>query len=182
MPNILEARDVLAGAAPGETSMRRPAHEGAGARVEHRPRPRLADGQIAERGRVAHAGSDQFFYWVPGDTKKCRAPDVYVVDGVPQATEPVGTWKVWQGHFPSLAIEVCGSEWEKDYDEAPADYDTMGCQELIVFDPWGDQGKPTARALAGLSPQPRGGPGSGAEIQRRSGAFAMARMLPPRDP
>ena len=72
---------------------------------------------------------------MPGDTKKCRAPDVYVVDGVPQATEPVGTWKVWEGHFPSLAIEVCGSEWEKDYDEAPADYDTMGCQELIVFDP-----------------------------------------------
>ncbi len=103
--------------------------------IREQLRPLLAR-WFAEKKQVAHAGSDQFFYWVPGDIKKCRSPDVYVVDGVQQEIPAVGTWKVWEGHFPVFAVEVCGNDWEKDYDEAPADYDTMGCQELVVFDPW----------------------------------------------
>ncbi len=98
-------------------------------------RPLIAQWLVAE-GRVAHAGADQFFYWVEGDNGVRRAPDVYVVDGVPQDIPAVSSWKVWEGHAPSFALEIVGDDWKKDYDEAPADYEAMGAKELVVFDPW----------------------------------------------
>ena len=33
------------------------------------------------------------------------------------------------------ALEVVSAKWHKDYDDAPPDYDAMGTQELILFDP-----------------------------------------------
>ncbi|MDO9022148.1 MAG: Uma2 family endonuclease [Deltaproteobacteria bacterium] len=98
-------------------------------------RPLLAR-WLAEQGRVAHVGADQFFYWVEGDTGTRRAPDVYVIDGVAQDIPEVGSWKVWEGHAPSFALEVVSLDWKKDYDEAPPDYEKMGVRELVVFDPW----------------------------------------------
>jgi len=88
------------------------------------------------RMRVAHVGANQFFYWVLGDIRVCRAPDVYVVDGVAQNVPPVATWKTWEGHRPAFALEVVSAKWKKDYEEAPADYDAMGAKELVIFDPW----------------------------------------------
>ncbi len=98
-------------------------------------RPLLAQ-WLASQGRVAHAGADQFFYWVPGDAGVHRAPDVYVVDGVAQDVPAVSSWKVWEGHAPSFALEVVGEDWKKDYEAAPPDYEAMGARELVVFDPW----------------------------------------------
>lgn len=98
-------------------------------------RPLLAQ-WLAAQGRVAHAGADQFFYWVEGDPGARRAPDVYVVDGVAQDIPAVSSWKVWEGHAPSFALEVVGDDWKKDYEEAPLDYSAMGAKELVVFDPW----------------------------------------------
>ena len=98
-------------------------------------RPLLAQ-WLAAQGRVAHAGADQFFYWVEGNNGVRRAPDVYVVDGVAQDIPAVSSWKVWEGHAPSFVLEIVGDDWKKDYDEAPPDYEAMGAREVVVFDPW----------------------------------------------
>ncbi|MBI5518331.1 MAG: Uma2 family endonuclease [Deltaproteobacteria bacterium] len=88
------------------------------------------------QGRVAFAGANQFVYWREGDPHASRAPDVYVLEGVPQDAPEVGSWKTWEGHAPSFALEVCSADnWQKDYDDAPADYDAMGVRELVIFDP-----------------------------------------------
>lgn len=86
--------------------------------------------------RVATVGANQFFYYREGDPRRCRAPDVYVVEGVSLSPERVGVWKTWEGHAPSFAFEVASDDRLKDYVDAPADYDAMGVRELVVFDPW----------------------------------------------
>lgn len=88
------------------------------------------------QSRVAHAGADTFFYFVEGDLTRCRAPDVYVIDGVPQDSPEVGTWKTWEGHRPAFALEIVGTDWKKDYRDAPGDYEAMGAREVVIFDPW----------------------------------------------
>ena len=90
---------------------------------------------FAQRGRVAHVGANQFFYFVQGDPRKTRAPDVYVIEGLPQHHPDQGVWKTWEGHRPAFALEVVSSKWRKDYDEVPPDYEAMETQELILFDP-----------------------------------------------
>ena len=95
----------------------------------------LVERWLRTRGKIAHVGADQFFYWVKGDPSRCRAPDLYVVDGVSQDIPEVAVWKVWEGHCPVFALEVCGLDWQKDYDHAPRDYAAMGTTELVIFDP-----------------------------------------------
>lgn len=87
-------------------------------------------------GRKAFTGADQFWYFEEGDPAARRAPDVYVVLGVPQDIPPPGVWKTWEGHRPDFVLEVVGRDWKKDYAEAPRDYDAMGAREVVVFDPW----------------------------------------------
>ncbi len=82
----------------------------------------LLERWLGEQRRVAHAGADQFFYWVQGDPGRRRAPDVYVIDGVAQDIPEVASWKTWEGHCPTFALEIVGDDWKKDYEEAPADY------------------------------------------------------------
>ena len=96
----------------------------------------LLERWLGEQRRVAHAGADQFFYWVQGDPGRRRAPDVYVIDGVAQDIPEVASWKTWEGHCPTFALEIVGDDWKKDYEEAPADYGALGTRELVVFDPW----------------------------------------------
>ena len=91
---------------------------------------------LAGSRRVATVGANQFVYWVEGDPRRCRAPDVYVVEGVSLSPERVGVWKTWEGHAPSFAFEVVSDDQLKDYEAAPRDYDAMGVRELVVFDPW----------------------------------------------
>ena len=62
-------------------------------------RPLIA-GWLQSQMRVAHAGADTFFYFVAGDPRQCRAPDVYVIDGVSQDAPEVGTWKTWEATAP----------------------------------------------------------------------------------
>ena len=37
---------------------------------------------MAASRRVATVGANQFVYWAEGDPRRCRAPDVYVIEGV----------------------------------------------------------------------------------------------------
>ena len=91
---------------------------------------------LRARRRLARVSGNQYFYWAEGDPTKCRAPDLYVVDGVPQDAPDRGVWKTWEGHAPSFALEIVSAKWKKDYAEAPVDYAAMGVRELVVFDPW----------------------------------------------
>ncbi len=90
---------------------------------------------LAERGRLAHVGADQFIYWVEGKPGKRLAPDVYVLPGIDPSIA-IRSWKVWEtGVGPSFALEVVGDDITKDYEDGPALYDELGVEELVVFDP-----------------------------------------------
>lgn len=90
---------------------------------------------LALQGRRAQVSGNQFWYFVEGDPKRCRAPDVYVVDGVAPNSPDRASWKTWEGDRITFALEVASDDWKKDYDEAPADYDAAGAGELVIFDP-----------------------------------------------
>jgi hypothetical protein len=95
----------------------------------------LLERWLAERGRTALVGADQFIYWRQHDPKQRIAPDLYVLPGVAPTT-PVPSWKTWEtGIAPSFCLEFASREWEKDYFEAPALYAAAGVGELVVFDP-----------------------------------------------
>jgi len=90
---------------------------------------------LAGLQRIARVGGNQFWYFVKGRPPRCRAPDVYVVDGVAPDAADRGTWFTWEGDKPAFALEVVSAEWKKDYDDAPGDYDAMRAKEVVVFDP-----------------------------------------------
>ena len=95
----------------------------------------LLERWFASRSEVAHAGADQFFYWVEGDPTQRIAPDVYVVPRVAQ-TPPVASWKLWEmSARPSFALEVVGQDLDKDYNDNPVLYAQLGVKELVLFDP-----------------------------------------------
>jgi hypothetical protein len=90
---------------------------------------------LALKGRAAQVAGNQFWYFVKGQPKRSRAPDLYVVDGVAPNARDRATWHTWEGHRPSFVLEVASAQWQKDYDEAPGDYDAMRAKELVIFDP-----------------------------------------------
>lgn len=102
--------------------------------IVERLRP-LVQRWLAEQGRRALVGADQFFYWEQFNPRKALAPDVYVLDGVDPDTF-VTAWKVWEtGIVPCFCLEVVARDAGKDYDEAPRKYAELGVQELVLFDP-----------------------------------------------
>jgi Uma2 family endonuclease len=108
-------------------------------------RPMLAR-FLAERGLVAHAGADQFIYWVEGDPTTCIAPDIYVLPGVSQK-RIIPNWKVWEdGIAPSFTMEIVPPKrTAKDYRKSPALHDALGVNELVISDPFTRPGTPSRR-------------------------------------
>lgn len=95
----------------------------------------LLERWFREKGVIAHAGADTFFYFQKGDAKKRLAPDVYVLLGVRQDLA-VPSWKLWEGApAPHFALEVVSRDVSKDYDKSPALFDAIGGNELVLFDP-----------------------------------------------
>ncbi len=95
----------------------------------------LVEAWLRAQGRVAHAGADTFMYYVEGDPTQRLAPDVYVLEGVPQE-RVVSSWKLWElDAGPAFALEVVSGDVLKDYEDAPALHGHIGTQELILFDP-----------------------------------------------
>jgi len=90
---------------------------------------------LTAQKRVARVSGNQFWYFAKGEPKRCRAPDVYVVDGVVPSEPDRPSWFTWEGHRPAFALEVVSGEWQKDYDDAPRDYEAMRADEVVVFDP-----------------------------------------------
>jgi hypothetical protein len=90
---------------------------------------------LAEHGKVAAVGADQFIYFREGDPSRRIAPDVYVLPGV-RPGKRIRSWKVWQeGIAPNFCFEVVSDDVRYDYEEKPILYGEMGTQELVVFDP-----------------------------------------------
>lgn len=96
-------------------------------------RPLLAQ-WLASRNLNWFVGSNQFIYWVQGQPQFNRAPDLYIVP-TSLVSANVGTIKTWVDGTPSFALEVVSTDRHKDYQSAPASYDAMGVDELIVYDP-----------------------------------------------
>ncbi len=90
---------------------------------------------LAAQKRVARVSGNQFWYFAKGDPQRCRAPDVYVVDGVAPSEPDRPSWCTWEGHRPAFALEVVSGKWQKDYDDAPRDYEAMRADGVVVFDP-----------------------------------------------
>jgi Uma2 family endonuclease len=90
---------------------------------------------LADQGRVAHVGADTFFYFRKDDPSKVLAPDIYVLDGVPQE-KLARSYKLWElAAPPVVAIEVVSRDIGKDYDDAPRLHAALGTRELVIFDP-----------------------------------------------
>ena len=95
----------------------------------------LIERWFASKGERVFVGADQFIYFEQHNPHRRVAPDVYVLPGVPPDTV-VRSWKVWEtGIVPCFAFEVVSTDWEKDYCVAPLQYDRLGVQELLIFDP-----------------------------------------------
>ncbi|MBX3228360.1 MAG: Uma2 family endonuclease [Labilithrix sp.] len=97
-------------------------------------RPMLAR-FLAERGIVAHVGSNQFIYWQQFAPTRSIAPDIYVLPGVPQSrVEKI--WKLWEESVvPSFCLEIASNDFHTDYVAIPNACDEIGVSELIVYDP-----------------------------------------------
>jgi Uma2 family endonuclease len=83
-----------------------------------------------------HVAGNQFWYWVEGDPRRCVAPDVYVVVGVPQEP-PRSIWKTWEDRCaPTVVFEVTSrSTADEDRGRKRANYEQLGTRELFLFDP-----------------------------------------------
>jgi Uma2 family endonuclease len=68
---------------------------------------------LAEQGRIAHVGADTFFYFRKGDPSKVLAPDIYVLEGVPQE-KLARSYKLWElAAPPVVAIEVVSRDIDR---------------------------------------------------------------------
>jgi Uma2 family endonuclease len=95
----------------------------------------LVETYLAAKGIKAFVGADQFIYFRLGDVRRRVAPDIYVLPNV-DPKRRVRSWKTWEeGIAPCFAIEVVSLDVDKDYIDAPALYNELGVDELIVFDP-----------------------------------------------
>ena len=90
---------------------------------------------LADAGKVASVGADQFIYYKKGDPHARIAPDVYVLPGVPPSRR-IRSWKIWEEGFPpSFCFEVVSEDVRHDYEEKPILYRETGTRELVIFDP-----------------------------------------------
>ena len=80
-------------------------------------------------------GSNTFFQWVEHHPQVQVSPDVYLLDNVPG--ELPGAWQTWQPGVspPRFALEIVSVNWKKDYEDGPERYASLGCRELVIFDP-----------------------------------------------
>jgi hypothetical protein len=86
------------------------------------------------RRRSEYVGSNQFVYWAQHAPTRSVAPDLYVLPGFTGDLDDLGVVKTWEVGAPTFALEVVSDDWQKDYRDAPKDYDALGVEELVVFD------------------------------------------------
>ncbi len=94
---------------------------------------------FALQPRLYRVGGELQFLVDEHDPRKSVVPDLYILEGEPQAGPKVPSWKPWErrGKVPSLAIEVVSDAYAKDYDpdEGLRRYEQMGVPEVVRYDP-----------------------------------------------
>ena len=84
-----------------------------------------------------YVSGNMFLYYQQGDPRRCLAPDVFVVFGVPKE-RPRPTYLTWvEGRGPDLVIELTSPSTRKeDLGKKLAIYrDELGVREYFLFDP-----------------------------------------------
>jgi len=81
--------------------------------------------------------SNQYVYYVLGNTKKRFAPDVMVVFGIEKRKRRV--YKLWEGPVPVFILEVTSNETKyKDTVTKKKLYERLGVKEYFLYDPLGE--------------------------------------------
>ena len=112
-----------------------------------------------ERGWKVFIGSDQFFQWVEDHPQVQISPDFYVLDDPPDATRPFPkSWRTWLPGVrpPRFAVEVVSDDPQKDHEDAPARYSSLGTSELAIFDPKGERRRPKRGVITLYRRSPEG--------------------------
>src|SRR3954447_7950692 len=87
------------------------------------------------------AGGNLFFYYERGNPAACVAPDVLLAKGVRKWDRP--TYLLWEETLPSLMVEVTSRKTRReDRDKKKPLYESLGIEELILFDPYGEYLRP----------------------------------------
>lgn len=81
-------------------------------------------------------------YYAEGFPKKCVAPDVFVVKGIPRGNR--SSYKLWkEGAAPVFVIEVTSSSTRgEDLGDKKELYQRLGVEEYFLHDPLGDYLEP----------------------------------------
>ena len=89
-----------------------------------------------------YVAGNLFLYYRRGDPRSVVAPDVFLVQGVPNHQRK--TYKLWEeSRVPSLVIEVTSDTTrDEDLDRKKNTYEHLGVEEYFLHDPEGDYLKP----------------------------------------
>lgn len=93
---------------------------------------------VARTRRNAHVAGNLACRWFEEDARIGVDPDVALIEPAPPGADNLPSLRTWEpGHVPPrFAIEVVSpNNSEKDYQDAPAKYASLGTRELVVFDP-----------------------------------------------
>jgi Uma2 family endonuclease len=96
---------------------------------------------------MVYVSGNMFIYYVMGDRRRCLAPDVFVVRGIPKQRQPPRrrylTWE--EGKGPDMVIEFTSvSTREEDIDDKLELYrDALKVPEYFLFDPYEEYLEPS---------------------------------------
>lgn len=103
-----------------------------------------------------YVAADLLLYYVEGDPKEFVVPDVFVVRGVPKGERRI--YKLWEeGRSPDVVFEITSASTRReDLGTKRVLYADLGVKEYFVFDPTGEDLRPSLRAfrLSGSDYQP----------------------------
>ncbi len=82
-----------------------------------------------------YVSGNLFLYYEEGNPRACKAPDVFVVIGVPKQKRRI--YKLWEeDRVPALVIEITSKKTKKEDEESkPEAYAGLGIPYLFLYDP-----------------------------------------------
>jgi Uma2 family endonuclease len=82
-----------------------------------------------------YVSGDLLLYYAEGDPRKCVAPDVFVVRGVPKINRRI--YKLWEeARPPDVVFEFSSRQtWREDLHVKWRLYEQLGVKEYFIFDP-----------------------------------------------
>ena len=103
-------------------------------------------GYFGDRPDIYVSG-DLLIYYEQGNPRKCVAPDVFVVKGVPDHRRMI--YKLWEEpKVPDFVLEVASrNTWREDVGPKRAIYAAMGVREYWLFDPKDEYFDPPLQGL-----------------------------------